>query len=123
MQGRIGTKGEGKAKQPKDEKPYIDKLLEDMTLEEKLGQMCCLGLKALMLPGYGRFINKYRTGRIILYAKNIEARAGSLSCQGLQKLGANDKGIGMFICTDQEGGRVSRLPGAKISFCPGTGAG
>jgi beta-N-acetylhexosaminidase len=107
--------GEGKAKQPKDEKPYIDKLLEDMTLEEKLGQMMLFGFEGVDVTGdTADFINKYRPGGIILYAKNIESKEQVASlARELQKLGANDKGIGMFICTDQEGGRVSRLPGAK----------
>lgn len=104
---------QGKAEEPEVDKPYIEQLLEDLTLQEKIGQMMLVGFEGTdVSEDMDDFISKYKPGGIIFYAKNIDSKEQVTAlAQRLQNLGAADRGIGMFICTDQEGGRVSRLPG------------
>ena len=89
----------------------VDKLMEDMTLEEKIGQLLIVGMEG---KTYGdeldHLIRQYHVGGIILLGKNISYPAGMLKLLNESKKANAAYKIPLFISVDEEGGRVSRLP-------------
>ena len=65
-----------------------------------------------------RFFKKVRPGGVILFSANIEKRSAQAKVliSDLKKLGEDTTGLPIFVCVDQEGGRVSRLSGDLPSF-------
>jgi beta-N-acetylhexosaminidase len=99
-------------------KSVVETLLEDMTPGEKIGQMLMVGIEGTELDGdTSLFLKEHRIGGVILFGRNIQnsQQASELS-QGLQELNAGPPGVRMLIGTDQEGGRVNRLPGDEGRF-------
>ena len=89
----------------------VDELMEEMTLEEKIGQLLVIGMEG---KTYGdeldHLIRQYHIGGIILLGKNISYPAGMLKLLNESKKANADYKIPLFISVDEEGGRVSRLP-------------
>lgn len=89
----------------------VDELMEDMTLEEKIGQLLVIGMEG---KTYGdeldHLIRQYHVGGIILLGKNISYPAGMLKLLNESKKANAAYKIPLFISVDEEGGRVSRLP-------------
>ncbi|HEX5565131.1 MAG TPA: beta-N-acetylhexosaminidase [Sporosarcina sp.] len=89
----------------------VDVLMEEMSLEEKIGQLLIVGMEG---KTYGeeldRLIRQYHVGGIILLGKNISYPAGMLKLLNESKKANADYEIPLFISVDEEGGRVSRLP-------------
>ena len=89
----------------------VDELMEDMTLEEKIGQLLVIGMEG---KTYGdeldHLIRQYHVGGIILLGENISYPAGMLKLLNESKKANADYNIPLFISVDEEGGRVSRLP-------------
>lgn len=88
------------------------KKITELTVEEKLGQTLIVGFYGTEINDSIRlYINKYKVGGFILFRRNIE------SIKQVKKLISDIKlenkkagNIPLFICVDQEGGRVNRLP-------------
>ena len=101
----------------------IQSILENMTLEEKLGQMMLMdfrqwkkhnesGLQNLeeMNSEVGNIISKYHFGGVILFSSNLKNTEKSVKLiDGIQKSAVNSGNIPLLISTDQEGGIVTRL--------------
>lgn len=88
-----------------DEK--INYLLNEMTLEEKIGQMLVIGFPSATVDEHVKqMIEDYHVGGIILYDRNMENpdQVNELN-QELQDLAD----IPLFISVDQEGGDIVRL--------------
>src|SRR5690606_24235516 len=89
----------------------VDVWMEEMSLEEKIGQLLIVGMEG---KTYGdeldRLIRHYHVGGIILLGKNISYPAGMLKLLNESKKANADYEIPLFISVDEEGGRVSRLP-------------
>jgi beta-N-acetylhexosaminidase len=89
-----------------------EKILSNMTLEEKIGQMFQVGFSATKItPGVKEMIEEYYAGGIIYFRRNIESleQVSNLSNE-LQRLAMNRKpDLPLLISTDQEGGMVNRL--------------
>ncbi len=85
--------------------------LEDLTLEEKIGQMFMVGMPGTEIDDITReLITKYKIGGIILYRKNILSLDHFVSLLNrLRELNKNNK-VPLMIGIDQEGGRVNRMP-------------
>ena len=85
--------------------------VNDLTLEEKIGQMFIIGMEGTTINDrIITMIQKYKVGGIILYRKNFSDYDSLLSLiNKLKKLNSNNK-IPLFIAIDQEGGRVNRMP-------------
>jgi len=99
--------------------------VKDLTLEQKVGQILMAYFDGEDLNEYGReLINKTHLGSYIYYdlanGKKNPKQMRSFS-KDLQKLAKKNKLPPLFICTDQEGGIVSRLKEGFTSF-PGNGA-
>lgn len=85
----------------------LEKILSEMTLEEKVGQLFQIGFDGIVVtPEMKEMIENYRPGGIIYFRRNIQSpeQVASLSNR-LQKLAINrDGGVPLMISTDQEGG-------------------
>ena len=92
----------------------IKKLISDMTLEEKIGQMFQVGFPDTKVTSdIKKMIENYHVGGIIYFKRNIESlqQVSNLSNE-LQKISVNKgSGLPLLISTDQEGGIVNRLTG------------
>ncbi len=86
-------------------------ILAGMSLEEKVGQVLCVGIDGAELEDEAaEIIRKYALGGIILFGRNIESveQVARLTWQ-IQKTAREAGHPGLFIAIDQEGGRVLRL--------------
>ncbi|KAI4453455.1 cytosol non-specific dipeptidase [Holotrichia oblita] len=98
-----------------DDEIFIQKMLDEMTLEEKIGQMFMVayrsynGKNIIELNDYvTESIEKYRPGGIILFSENIkDYEQVKTYIEELQEI----SGIPLIIGVDEEGGSVSRLKG------------
>jgi beta-N-acetylhexosaminidase len=82
-------------------------ILEDMSIEEKVGQLFIFGFDGTALTKENRdFLEKYNVGGVLLLKKNItnETQLKQL-IEDIQS--TND--IPLFISIDQEGGSVARI--------------
>lgn len=94
--------------------------LQDLSLDEKLGQLFVFGFDALNINDHAlNLIKKYKAGNIILFARNIKTPEQVFNLnQNLQKLAMKELGIPLIISTDQEGGMVTRIKSGG-TFFPG----
>lgn len=85
--------------------------IENLTLEEKVGQMFMVGLGNIdYLKNIENLIIKYKIGGVLLYKKDYkDYRELNNLINKLRKIGSQNK-IPLFIAIDQEGGRVNRMP-------------
>ena len=98
----------------------VAEALAAMTAEEKVGQLLAAGIEGAQ-PGEdaAQAIRDYRVGGVILFGRNVE-NAGQLVelTNGLKTL--NGDCVPLFLCVDQEGGRVDRMP-PEVERTPGAG--
>ncbi|MGL1893408.1 MAG: glycoside hydrolase family 3 protein [Spirochaetaceae bacterium] len=86
----------------------LNSILEDMTLEEKIGQLFIFHIRGYQSVDSNllSFIKTYKPGGIILFANNINSNSQVLK---LVKDLQDSSNIPLFIGVDEEGGIVSRL--------------
>ncbi len=85
----------------------VDEILNQMTLEEKIGQMMICGFHGTTTNDDVNFmLNNYHFGGIILFDRNMENKA---QVKALTESLQPGKKIPLFIAIDEEGGRVSRM--------------
>jgi len=92
----------------------IKKMLDSMSIDEKLGQMIIGGYDNIdeMLP----IIRENKLGGAILYKKNISSVSQTrMDILSLKENNVQNK-IPIFISVDQEGGEISRLPSEMGTF-------
>ncbi len=104
---------------------WVEKKLNSMTMEEKVGQMFLVGFKenlgqqATTVNHQARkLIEEYHVGGIILFGRNIQnpKQVGQLN-NDLQKLAlSSSPRIPLFISVDQEGGKVARITRGVTQF-------
>lgn len=107
-----------------DEKPNeqenqsISGEVSKMDLEEKIGQMIFAGVSGTTMDtGAQKLINQLHVGGIIFYKNNFENPTQTVEfVNGIKA--ENSSNIPLFLGVDQEGGRVTRLPGAITNFPP-----
>lgn len=109
---------------PTNEKPNeqenqsISKEVSKMDLEEKIGQMIFAGVSGTTMDtGAEKLINQLHVGGIIFYKNNFENPKQTVELVNQIKA-ENSSNIPLFLGVDQEGGRVTRLPGALTNFPP-----
>jgi beta-N-acetylhexosaminidase len=85
-------------------------VVSKMTLEEKIGQMMIVGVDGTSVDDNAVYLlKKMHVGGIILFDKNMSTKAQVRGLTAnLQSL-ADDKGLPLFMCLDQEGGNVTRM--------------
>ena len=86
-------------------------LLENLTLDQKIGQLFIIGIKGTNLTSETEaLIKKVHPGGILLLGRNVEDRNQLKELiNSLQKVALEDTGIPLFISVDQEGGIISRI--------------
>ena len=102
----------------------ILKMLQEMTLEEKIGQMVFVGFEG---PGVDdhveSMIREHQIGGLILFERNIEDEDQLTSLTAGLKAVNKDNRLPLFIAVDEEGGRISRLPKGSPRFPSGKALG
>ena len=112
-----------KEKEDKKEISDLDKKVEEtlnnMTLDEKIGQMIIISYRSPSLDStLKKAVEEVKPGGIILFAENMSSYDGTIKfIKDVKSLSS----IPMFISIDEEGGRVQRLinvKGVSISNVP-----
>ncbi|MGL5750355.1 MAG: glycoside hydrolase family 3 N-terminal domain-containing protein, partial [Paraclostridium sp.] len=105
---------ESKRNTIEEDKQIKDKI-ENMTLEEKIGQMIVAGFNGTKVnEEVNTLVKDLKVGGVILFSRNIENSAQLKNLNdNISKL---NKDIELFISIDEEGGRVTRLPSDTIKF-------
>jgi beta-N-acetylhexosaminidase len=96
----------------------ISKVISKMSLEEKVGQMILTGISGTTMDANAKkLINQYHVGGIIFYKNNLANPAQTIQLVNQMKA-ENSSNLPLFLGVDQEGGRVTRLPGGITNFPP-----
>ena len=91
--------------------------LAGMTVEQKAAQLLVAGIEGTE-PGEDavQAVQGYQVGGVILFGRNVEsAEQLAALTNGLKEL--NGDYVPLFLCVDQEGGRVDRMP-PEVSRTP-----
>lgn len=82
------------------------------TAEEAAGQFLIAGFDGTRYThALGSWFSRLRPAGIILFSRNIENKEQTARLvSDLEKLAEDVTGLPLFVCVDQEGGRVSRFP-------------
>lgn len=84
--------------------------IKKLSLEEKIGQMCMVGINDKNIEPLYDLIRKNKIGGVILYKNNYSSYDELINViKNLKNANKNNK-IPLFISIDQEGGRVNRMP-------------
>ncbi|MFV3011672.1 beta-N-acetylhexosaminidase [Clostridium botulinum] len=95
----------------------IAKLISEMTLEEKIGQMVIVGFDGYEVNDQVRsLIRNYHVGGFILYGYNVKNASQLLALINYIKITNHINKIPLFMSVDEEGGRVSRMPSEFKKF-------
>ena len=102
----------------------ILKMLQEMTLEEKIGQMVLAGFEGPRVDDrVESMIREHQIGGLILFERNIEDEDQLTSLTAGLKAVNKDNRLPLFIAVDEEGGRISRLPKGSPRFPSGKALG
>lgn len=89
----------------------ISAQLEQMSVDEKIGQMIIAGIDGLSYNKQTQsLIDEYKIGGFILYANNIKNASQTVILLNEMKAGNKASRIPLFLSVDQEGGNLARLP-------------
>ncbi len=98
-------------------KDEVADMINQMTLDEKIGQMLFAGVSGTALQQEtSNLIHDFKVGGMILYANNLQTPAQAITLINDLMAANTDNRLPLFIGTDQEGGNVVRLPGALKNF-------
>ncbi|WP_245596711.1 beta-N-acetylhexosaminidase [Shimazuella kribbensis] len=90
------------------------KKLDSMTLDEKLGSMIIAGVEGTTPTEKTKsMIQNQHVGGIIFYKNNVESQEQLVSYVNELKTWNQQNPSPLFISIDEEGGKVSRLPGIE----------
>lgn len=97
----------------------IEKLLDEMTLEEKIYQMFIVTPEALegsvaditaANSQTQSVLKRSPVGGIVFFAKNLKSTSQTRDMlNAFQQYARENRGIGLFLAVDEEGGRVARV--------------
>jgi beta-N-acetylhexosaminidase len=90
----------------------VEELLNKMTLKEKIGQMIFSGFYGSNYSNeLNELIQQYKIGGFIFYSENIVSKNQTVNLINKIKIKNQNNKLPIFLGTDQEGGRITRLPG------------
>lgn len=88
----------------------VAEALAAMTTQEKVGQLLVAGIGGTEAGEDGlQAVQDYQVGGVILFGRNVE-RAQQLADLTNELKTLNGDNTPLFLCVDQEGGRVDRMP-------------
>lgn len=89
----------------------IKEKIDNMTLDEKIGQLIIAGFDGIALDDKTKsLIKDDKIGGIILFSENVESISQLVNLTNSIKSENSSNKISMFISVDEEGGSVSRMP-------------
>lgn len=89
----------------------LQKQIQEMTIDEKIGQMVMVGIEGLEDDQLSReMIEKYKVGGFILFKRNIGDAAQTLNLINSLKDTNEQNKFPLFFAVDEEGGNVTRMP-------------
>lgn len=102
----------------KDDLEKVNKIIESMTLSQKIGQMFVVGLGGTTMPNdLSSAIENYNFGNVIYMAYNVtNPNTLSKMSDDIQNKMLKENNVPGFITIDQEGGRVIRLTNGGTHF-------
>ncbi|MCJ8006412.1 beta-N-acetylhexosaminidase [Lederbergia wuyishanensis] len=96
----------------------ISEVISKMSVEDKIGQMILAGVSGTTMDANAKqLIGKFHVGGIIFYKYNFDTPAQTVQLVNQLKSG-NSSSLPLLLGVDQEGGRVTRLPGGLVNFPP-----
>ena len=109
--------GCGQSAEPKSEvkNPTLHdaavKMVADMSLEEKTGQMLLIGIDGTEIDeGALSMLRDYHVGGVILFDRNMNNKYQVTGLNAnLQRLNKEYNKLPLYLCVDQEGGMVARM--------------
>ncbi|MBQ1727632.1 MAG: beta-N-acetylhexosaminidase [Treponema sp.] len=92
--------------------------VQKMTVRQLAGQMIVCGFTGTELsPEFKAFLKKYCVSNVILFSDNMRSVEQTRRvCREIQAIVKENTGFEAFICTDQEGGKIVRLPQELLSL-------
>lgn len=103
---------EGSESEPEPPADLIASQLAQLTTAEKIGQLVLVGMDGTKPDKYTQqLLDEYQVGGFIFYKDNIADSAQALSLLNQLKEDNASNPVPLFLSVDEEGGRVSRLPG------------
>lgn len=95
----------------KEDVDPLQKQIEQMSIDEKIGQMVIVGLEGYEMDEASQhMIDKYKVGGFILFNRNIQNAAQTLNLINSLKEANKSNKIPLFVAVDEEGGSVRRMP-------------
>ena len=89
----------------------VDAMIDQMTLEEKVGQLLVIGAEGTSFSGeMDNLIHNYHVGGVIIMGENVSTTLELLQLMNDIKKANEPSKNPLFLSVDEEGGRVSRLP-------------
>ena len=118
--------GEIPAENPSPQEPdppsrdeVLAQFVEDMTLQEKIGQLLMAGFEGTQVSEREVFLIKdYHIGGFIFFGRNITNEEETRNLIHELKTIKSDSPVQLFIGVDEEGGPVSRLSGIYRNLPP-----
>lgn len=100
-----------------DQQKSIAEMISEMSLDEKIGQMIIAGISGTKLdPQTISLITNYKVGGMIFYQDNLVKPEQTVQLLNEIKTENLHNRLPLFLSVDQEGGRVTRLPGGLFNF-------
>ncbi|MFC9708363.1 beta-N-acetylhexosaminidase [Paenibacillus sp. NPDC056933] len=94
-----------------EEKDPVQEQLDQLSLDEKIGQMILAGVQGTTLDNQAKqMIKDQKVGGIIFYANNVSTLQGTAKFVQSIKDANHSNPVPIFMSVDQEGGKVSRMP-------------
>ena len=84
--------------------------INELSLEEKVAQLFMVGVHEKDIDGIIDLIQNYKIGGVVLYRRNYDNYKELIEVVNKIKRANSKNNIPIFISTDQEGGRVNRMP-------------
>ncbi|MCH6265360.1 beta-N-acetylhexosaminidase [Neobacillus citreus] len=100
------------------ENQTISKVISNMSVDEKIGQMILAGISGTTMDTNAqKLLSQFHVGGIIFFKNNFETPEQTVQLVNQLKTD-NISNLPLFLSADQEGGRVTRLPGGLTNFPP-----
>ncbi|NHN30498.1 beta-N-acetylhexosaminidase [Paenibacillus agricola] len=97
----------------------IQDMIQQLTLDEKLGQMIFAGIDGTdRSPQTMELLEAYHVGGLILYKPNIENSKQLIKLVNALKQTNRGNKLPLWLGVDEEGGKVTRLPGDIVKMPP-----
>ena len=104
-------------KKEEDVVSKVDAMIDQMTLEEKVGQLLVIGAKGTTFSDeMDNLILNYHVGGVIIMGENVSTKLELLQLMNDIKKANEPNKNPLFLSVDEEGGRVSRLPAGLLKL-------